>query len=150
MKGQGTAEYVVLLAIVLVIALIGTMLLTNTGVDAAAQAESESYWKGMARPLGIDQWGQANEVLYLSISNNGYDHLFQRQVKVDNVTADLGSGLSWKSGGIKALSIPGMPRCGVNNFDSFAYNVTFVYDSLSIPGQVERGEKQIVGYCQTL
>ena len=151
MKGQASAEYLVMLAIVLVVALIAVLLLSGgSQVDAATLSQSSTYWAGSAKPLSIQQWGQANDTLYLDITNQGLDHLFLRQVRVDNVTADLGEGWSWKSGGTKTISIPGLPPCDVNSYDSYRYNVTLIYDSENIPGQIERGEKPVLGYCTTL
>jgi hypothetical protein len=37
--------------------------------------------------------------------------------------------------------------CAGGSAGSFNYNVTFVYDTLDIPGQSQRGEKQVAGYC---
>ena len=55
MKGQGATEYLVLLAVVLIIALVSISLLgffPSMATDAK-MTQSSTYWRGEARPLGI-------------------------------------------------------------------------------------------------
>ncbi len=149
MRGQGSVEYLVLFAIVLVAAMLGAILLgglTATG-SVADKAESSMYWTTAAKPFGILAWGQANDTLYISVVNHGQNYLFLREIRVGNVTASLGPGWAWRGGTAKNVSIPGLPPCSGGGYESFGYNVTFVYDTLDIPGQSQRGEKQVAGYC---
>ncbi len=148
MKGQGTAEYVVLLAIVLLIGIIAVVLVSGitSGAQTANESESISYWSGLIKPITIRQYGQVNDTLYLSVTNAGMDRIFLRKVMVDNVTADLGAGWAFKTGSVKTISIPKLPACS-DTYDSFSYNVSFVYDTENILGQTEHGEKALVGYC---
>ena len=54
-KGQGATEYLVLLAVVLIVALVSVALLGFfPGMAADARiAQSSSYWRGQARPFAI-------------------------------------------------------------------------------------------------
>ena len=77
MKGQGATEYLVLLAVVLIIALVAVALLSfYPGMASDAQAtESQIYWKS-ASPIAITEWaamaGAATySVPYLRIRNTG-------------------------------------------------------------------------------
>ena len=148
-RGQAAAEYLILLAVVLVVVLIGVVLLGgifNTG-NAAAESESKSYWGGPIRPFGVMEWTQINDTLYLRVVNRFTEQLIMRKVIVGNVTANLGAGWSWRPGGDKSVSIPGLPPCVVGQYDSFIYNLTFEYDSFDLPSQREIGAKPIAGSC---
>jgi len=54
-RGQGATEYLVLLAVVLIVALVSVALLGFfPGMAADARiAQSQSYWRGQARPFAI-------------------------------------------------------------------------------------------------
>lgn len=148
MRGQGASEYLVLIAIALIIALIAIVLLggfTSTG-SAAMDSESKNYW-AMTRPFGITSWQQVNDTMYLSVVNRGTNQLVMRQIKIGNITADFGPGWSWKPGGEKNVSIPGLPDCTRGMRDAFSYNVTFNYDSFDLPGQGQTGSKKLAGNC---
>lgn len=77
MKGQGATEYLVLLAVVLIIALVGIALLgffPGTASDAQ-RTQSELYWES-ASPIAITEWGakvyalQGDTYGYLRFRNN--------------------------------------------------------------------------------
>jgi hypothetical protein len=77
-KGQGSTEYLVLLAVVLIIALVSLALLSffpGTSLDAKA-AQSKAYWSS-ASPIAIVDWGararssDGNTLPYLRIKNTG-------------------------------------------------------------------------------
>ena len=73
MKGQGATEYLVLLAVVLIIALVSISLLGFfPGLAADAKiTQSASYWRGQARPLGIvDSSFSANGSGSVVVTNN--------------------------------------------------------------------------------
>ena len=149
LRGQGAAEYVILLAVVLVVVLMAVVLLGGIlgSGNAAAESEGKSYWGGPVRPFGITEWTQINQTLYMRVVNKFTDQLIIRKIIVGNVTADLGAGWSWKPGGDKYVSIPGLQNCTLGQYDSFEYNVTFVYDSFDLPGQTEIGTKPVAGSC---
>ncbi|MCL6089269.1 MAG: hypothetical protein M1530_03885 [Candidatus Marsarchaeota archaeon] len=149
MRGQSSVEYLVILAIVLVAVMLGATLLGGlvSGGSPVGGTETTMYWNSGAKPFGILQWGQANDTLYMSVVNHGQNYLFLREIHVGNVTADLGPGWAWRGGSAKNVSIPGLPPCSAGGYGSFFYNVTFVYDTVDIPGQSQRGEKMVSGYC---
>jgi len=76
MKAQGATEYLVLLAIVLIVALVSVALLgffPQMAADAQ-YAESQIYWRG-ASPLTIVEWDakefSGGTMPYLRVRNNG-------------------------------------------------------------------------------
>jgi len=82
MKAQGATEYLVLLAVVLIVALVSVALLGFfPGMASDAQVtQSQMYWKS-ASPIAITEWGAINHnnpgrgtnftLTYLRIRNNG-------------------------------------------------------------------------------
>ncbi len=148
MRGQGASEYLVLLAVVLIVALIAIVLLGGfSGTGAAAMDnEVKSYW-ALASPFGITQWVQINNTIYMSVINRGPNQLVMRSVKVGPATANLGAGWSWKPGGEKNMSIGNLTNCTKGMYDAFAYNVTFTYDSFDLPSQSQSGSKPLAGNC---
>lgn len=94
-RAQGATEYLVLLAVVLVIALVGTALLgffPGTATDAQL-AESEIYWKS-ASPIAItetvilkDAYGiNSGRAIYIRIRNNGNYQVSVTRILVGNWT----------------------------------------------------------------
>ena len=78
LPGQGATEYLVLLAVVLIVALVSVALLGFfPGMASDAQiTQSQAYWKS-AQPVAITEWGaiayvpNANTYAYLRVKNNG-------------------------------------------------------------------------------
>jgi len=76
--GQGATEYLVLLAVVLIVALVSVALLGFfPGMASDAQAtQSQTYWKS-ASPIAITEWaaigqvGQTFTIPYLRVANTG-------------------------------------------------------------------------------
>jgi len=77
-KGQGATEYLVLLAVVLIVALVSVALLGFfPGMASDAQmTQSKTYWAS-AQPISMTEWGaraysgNGNVYLYLRIKNSG-------------------------------------------------------------------------------
>ncbi len=70
---QGATEYLVLLAVVLIIALVGIALLgffPGTASDAQA-AESQLYWKSASPVAVVDTIAYASDRIYLRFRNTG-------------------------------------------------------------------------------
>ena len=148
-KGQGAAEYLVLLAIVLVVALIGIVLIGGMpSIGGEAQdTESKAYWGSVAGPFAISDVVQKGNTLYFSVSNKETERLVLRGVSVDNVSVDFGAGWVFKPQGTKNISISGLTMCNLSNYDSFAYGINFTYDSENIRNHSQIGVKKLVGRC---
>ena len=86
MKGQGATEYLVLLAVVLMIALVSIALLgffPGLAGDAK-KTQSDSYWKS-SRPFGILEHSQSSATLSLLVQNNDPDLR-----TITNISAGIG------------------------------------------------------------
>jgi len=77
LHGQGATEYLVLLAVVLIVALVSVALLGFfPGMASDAQiTQSQTYWKS-AQPIAITEWGGLTNdptygLPYLRVRNNG-------------------------------------------------------------------------------
>ncbi|MCX8163274.1 MAG: hypothetical protein N3D10_01835 [Candidatus Micrarchaeota archaeon] len=147
MKGQGAAEYLILLAIVLIISLVGLMLIGGFSDSSTTAMENEAkiYWSS-ARPFAILEWVQSNSTLYLKVKNGDSKRLILRSIKVDNTTAQLGSGWVFGPGAEKTVSISGLTNCSAT-YDYFSYEITFNYDSADISNLSQKGVKPIAGRC---
>ena len=150
-KGQASLEYLVLLAMALVLMLILIALLGgfDGSISGISESEASIYWEGTASPFAITAWGQSEDTLYLNIVNKDTEHLFLRKIIVNNVTADLEPGWSWRTGTAKVVSIPDLPRCDENGYENYVYNVSFVYDSTILSDLRQEGMKPVVGYCDS-
>lgn len=147
-KGQGTAEYLVLLAIVLIVTLIGIVLLggfTQSGVDAR-DTETTIYWAG-ATPFSINDWAQKGDIVSISITNNLNERIILKNITIGNVNADLGAGWVFSPMSTKNISISGFTACDKLSYDSYDYNVTFRYDSSLVAGKGQIGSKPLSGRC---
>jgi hypothetical protein len=91
LRGQGATEYLVLLAVVLIIALVSIALLGFFPgiVPDAKITQSTSYWKGEAYPIAIDEavplildapCDEGDYGVMLVIKNNGADTLTFRGI----------------------------------------------------------------------
>ena len=150
MKGQGAAEYLILLAMVLIVSLIGIVLLggfTENGASAM-DSESASYWNGVARPFAINSWVQAEDTLYMEVENRGINRFIITNVSISGGMHDLGAG-GWVfgPGSKKNISFSGLTRCNKTSYDYYSYNIVFYYDSEDINGKTQAGAKPLAGSC---
>ena len=143
-------EYLVLLAIVIIVALIAIVLLGGftTGISGTMDAQSKSYWTGPVRPFSISEWAQINDTVYLEIKNKETDRLVLTNISFNGQMKNLsGSGWTFGPGSTKSLAFDGFTECDRQSFDYFEYNIVFYYDSSSISGRSQMGSKPIAGSC---
>ena len=144
-RGQGATEYLVLLAVVLIIALVAIMLLgyfPGMATDAKI-TQSAAYWRGEARPFAITEsninsTGYGSFVLQ-SMEANGPFVVTLLQVGAYNNS----SSTSFSSGESKTLVIPDM---GSNTGGSiYDLSVVITYSTPSGASTKQYGTKNIVG-----
>jgi len=114
LKGQGATEYLVLLAVVLIVALVSVALLGFfPGMASDAQAtQSKAYWAS-ASPIAITEWGArymqspgtetyANyTVPYFRIKNNGGYTITLKKILAGNASVNS----AWTAGWAPAISL---------------------------------------------
>jgi len=144
-KGQGATEYLVLLAVVLIIALVAIMLLgyfPGMATDAKI-TQSNAYWRGEARPFAITE---------ANINSTGYGSFVLQNMEANGPfivnllqvgSYNNSSNISFAAGESKTLLIPGMG----NNTGGSVYdlNVTLSYTTPSGAATKQYGPKNIVG-----
>lgn len=147
MKGQGSTEYLVILAVVLVVALIVIGLLGNfTGFGTAGlEQQSKAYWQGTS-PFSIVNAKVSGNSIDLEIKNQLTDRLTLKNVSFDG--ADMGSG--------QALFTPGQSRTLSGNISGFNCTsgqpyefsvIRITYDQGGLSGLTQVGDKSLVGKC---
>ena len=145
-RGQGSTEYLVLLAVALIIALvvIGLLGWFPGLAGGARETQSKTYWKG-ANPFSITDYKINGTAVSLAMRNTADSKLTLRDVELDGSSMNS-TNVSFRGGEDKLVTGTLGTTCGSAG-TAFEYNVTIVYDSASIPGMRFIGEKPLVGKC---
>ncbi len=165
-KGQGATEYLVLLAVVLIVAMVAIALLgffPGLAGDAK-KAQSDAYWRGEARPFAIIEHAQApTSNLTLVMQNLDSDQRILTNISVAggpiNGSYVPNATQAYFSAGekrtiIMPISLGGTAIDATNNGctsgNTYEYSINFTYSNAdqSITGQKEYGTKTLVGKCQ--
>ena len=153
-RGQGSTEYLVLLAMVLVVAMVAIALLGFfPGLAGDARAgQSDAYWRGNARPFAIlehslTSGGDIKLVVQNLDSNSKY--LKTITMAGSGINASNSSANTYISAGQTVSSLIVDVTAGTCTTGSpYEFNVTFTYDSVGgISGNTQRGTKPLVGIC---
>lgn len=154
-KGQGATEYLVLLAVVLIVAMVAIALLgffPGLSYDAK-KSESDSYWRGASRPFQIKEHSQpANGNLTMVLGN-----VDPAQLKLTDISV-AGGGFAgnyntttYISGGEQRTIPIAWTTTGTCASGSvYEYQVNFTYDGTgenAIVNQKQSGVKTLVGKC---
>jgi hypothetical protein len=154
MKGQGATEYLVLLAVVLIIALVAISLLgffPSMAADAKI-TQSSTYWRGEASPVAIlDSSFHTDGVGKLVVTNNDAMGTIVIQSITLNSTNDNYGG-SIDGGGTVTIA-PGQQgeisidgtSSSADNGSVYQFNVVIVYRSPSGLLQTEYGATPLTG-----
>ncbi len=158
-KGQGATEYLVLLAVVLIVAMVAIALLgffPGLSYDAK-KSESDSYWRG-ASPFQIIEHAQTDNNLTMVMRN-----VQTEQLKIVNISVSGGVFFNNSANlSIAGVATPNTPYIGSGETKTvyltdgsganctsgtiYEYSVNVTYDS-TIPGQRQYGTKTILGKC---
>lgn len=144
-KGQASVEYLVILAVVLIIALVVVAALggfIDIGRQAGPQA-SKTYWR--TAEIGLLDWAISSTGDDTLVIKNNMDY----RINVTEVTV----GTSNQTVGQTLM--PGESKTVANAWvtctsgDAFAYKVTVEYDNIeyNITGKSFTGAKEIEGDC---
>jgi len=149
LKGQGATEYLVLLAVVLIIALVSIALLGFfPGMASDAKiTQSNSYWQGQARPFSIveirvNATGGQGTVILQNVEASGTYRLNQINVSsgTNNTQTYFGPGEK------KSLLLTGLPTCSSAG-GVFDYQVNISYTTPTNLNSLQYGSKNIIGKC---
>ena len=154
-RGQGATEYLVLLAVVLIVALVSVALLGFfPGMASDARiTQSQSYWRGQARPFAIldAMMTSAAATGSLSVQNmeaNGPYTITNIAVGGQtNLTGIPVANLVFGAGQIQTLAFTGgAPTCGAGG-SIYDYNVTISYTTPSGISAKQYSTKNLIGTC---
>ncbi len=155
MKGQGATEYLVILAVVLIIALVAIGIVSQQARGSGAQEKvGRAYWKSEVFPLTIDDYkftGTSTGTLTVIMTNRGSDTI--------TLAAPAGTGITTSYGGTAntnpATTIPGgatrsidvtTTACGTSG-TAFAAQVNITYSTPTLTGLKIIGQKPLVSTC---
>lgn len=144
LHGQGATEYLVLLAVVLIIALVSIALLgffPGLATDARI-TQSNSYWRGEARPFAVLEHSvSTGGVATLIVQNYEASGTLTANVSVAN--ASTGTTTSFAPGEIKTVTVNGLAT-GTSG-QVYDLNVSITY--LTANGIISKqyGSKNIIG-----
>lgn len=153
-KGQGSTEYLVLLAMVLVVAMVAIALLgffPGLAGDTRA-AQSDSYWRGTARPFAIHGHvlNQSGSVMLLQVQNLDSSTKYITSIALD------GLGVVASNAAVNTYLTPGQQTTLSTTVTSgscvrgvaYEFNVSINYNTVGgISGSTQRGTKSLIGVC---
>ena len=146
-QGQGTTEYLIVLAIVIVIALVVVGVLGGFPKLGAGIGESQSkaYW-GAIHPLGFVDW---------SIPSSGNGSIIVQNNSIFSVTL---VDINWNgaSTALPDVNVSPGARVAVSSNrmtctavgQKFSINVGYTYNTPDISGKNFNGVQPLVGVCQ--
>lgn len=148
-KGQGATEYLVILAVVLIVAMVVIALLgffPGTAYDTK-KSESDTYWNSM-KPLQVVSSSQAaNGNLSVVLLNVASDQLQITNLSVSGGGCD-GATVTplYISGGDQKTLTTNFTSCSCASGSVYEYsmNITYVRSGLA---QTEFGAKTLIGKC---
>ncbi|MFA6907406.1 MAG: hypothetical protein WC263_01105 [Candidatus Micrarchaeia archaeon] len=151
-RGQGATEYLVLLAVVLIVALVSVALLGFfPGMASDARmTQSQSYWRGQARPFSIQEAVVAGSIGNFSIQNmesNGPYTITAIYIG-NNTVITTNSSMSFSAGETKiVVATEGLPTvCTPGSIYDYSVNITYTTPS-GISGARQYGTKNLIGRC---
>jgi hypothetical protein len=146
-RGQGTTEYLIILAIVIVIALVVVGVLggfPSLG-QGISEGQSKTYW-GSSSPLAVIEWQISTSTGTLVVKN-----LTANTISLTDINWG-GSSVSLTDVNIGAGSTTNVTdtemTCGVTAGQSFSKTLSFVYSTSNLSGLKFTGIQPIVGQCQ--
>ncbi len=146
-RAQASTEYLVVAAIVLIIALVAVALLGgNYGTDAS-KTSSIAAWRS-ARPISLIDYSKDGSVLTLVLFNNDAVALSVTAIIVDGERIELAKQVKIEPGSASKIYVPLPPSvqpCGDGTIE-FSHRLTFIFESDGIE-RSEDGPATLVGQC---
>ena len=148
-KGQVSTEYLVILAIVLVVALVVVYLVGGfAGMGAGTvETQSQQAW-GTAAPFSITIVKQSGTTLQMVMRNSDVETLTLTDISIDGAPVFSGN-TTFTSGETKEVDVT-LPAPCTTIGSSFSHqNVMIKYNRVGIIGKMEVGTKPLIGKCST-
>ena len=151
-KGQGTTEYLIILAVVIVIALVVVGVLgflpgMGTGVT---ESQSKAYWASQS-PLAVTDWKLTSTASDATVvmKNQSSSKVTVTALKFHNGTTQFAptvTATTFNAGEEKVVPMSvSQPTCTGGQAYNMDFNVT--YSTPNISGKVESGSVGLIGRC---
>ena len=171
LRGQASAEYLVVLGATLVIAMVvvGILLFFPGTSGSAAEAESLLYWSSQVRPIKIHSamgydWcaygtpcfvgglEDGSSIYRLVLENSDSSAITLTGVKVDGSSRQLcipraGNSSIYLTPSKETIVDVVVQSCPEG--EEVEADITFIYSSKHLSGMVEKGTKKLVFKCST-
>jgi hypothetical protein len=146
-KGQGTIEYLIIIAIIIVIALSVIMIMLNfTEQTQSTQEKTARAGWSTASPWAITNWDQNTDTLTIVLQNNSGNTLYMNSVTTSGTVSTAES---------KSTVVPGAKTIAYTaksctNGDTYSYStVSIDYNGENINNINQTGINPIVGTCHS-
>jgi len=146
-KGQVSTEYLVILAVVLVVALIvvalvGGMSPVSTGVS---ESQSKNYWLSVA-PVSISSWKYSGTALDLTLQNMGGQKVTVSSISIGGSSV-FSTNTSLAVGETKTVTATMGSSCGSAGATFELTNISISYGMGTVTGLLQKGDKAMAGKC---
>lgn len=150
MKGQVSTEYLVILAVVLVVALVVVALVGGTTPlsGTVTETQSKNYWAGQS-PLSVTDWKYSGTTLTMTMQNRDASTVTLTTIMAggEQVYGSGNASSTFNPGETKTITSTTSSSCGASGAGFTVSNVSLTYSKGGITGNIEKGDKSIVGKC---
>ena len=147
-KAQGTTEYLIILAVIIVVALVVAGIMgffpgLGTGIS---ESQSRAYWQSTT-PLAITQYDISEADADLVLRNQTTDKIGITDITLDGVSISFVGDVNIVAGGQATVTgTGGAPIC--TQGDGYQMDVVITYDVVNgLTGAKLTGNKALVGTC---
>ncbi len=148
-KGQGTTEYLIILAIVIVIALVVVGVLGGFGSQGSAisASQSKAYW-GSIQPLAVTDWviSQSGTGSSLVVKNLTANTIVLTDLNWNGSSVNL-TDVNVSAGSTVAVTDTDM-TCASNTGQPYSRTLGYTYNTADLTGVKVYGTTPLVGTCQ--
>ena len=151
-KGQGTIEYLVIIAIVIVIALVvvGLLLQVMNSGSGVPETQAKATWKS-GTPFAIIDWGQSGTEVTVVIQNNSGGSLGFNSMTLETggAAADTNSDVNGNmaAGSTKVITFVETTCASGNKFSYPKTGISFNYNTTNINNKTQTAYADILGTC---
>jgi len=145
-KAQASTEYLVILAVVIVVAVVVVGIMTNF-IPLGGQTSDKAnkiYWQNAE--IGLLDWLMSSDGQdSLVVRNNG-----QYDIYIQNITVDTASSSVNETLAVGQQKTVRSDWVSCNKGSPYSYSVSFLYDNaeFNLTGKTFAGIEKIVGNCQ--
>lgn len=146
-RAQVSTEYLVILAVVLVVALVVVALVSGaTPVSAGVSiTQSKNYWSAQS-PLKITNWKYSGTSLDLTLESIEGQKVTVSDISIEGSSV-YSTNTTWAVGESKTITATMSSSCGTATEAFELSDVVITYSKSGVSGLIQKGEKPVVGTC---